>query len=129
MKIHKKTIGKNEIIANLYDNNSTKELLNILEEGAITLSASNYGGFEKVCKLPKSISSKDTQIKAEAGDIMLYNNNQIVFFYGTNTWAYTRLGKVVDENIDSLKNILSGNDTSLVIELVKEEKNRTFGKK
>ena len=28
------------------------------------------------------------------GDIVLYSGDQIVIFYGSNSWAYTRLGHV-----------------------------------
>ena len=27
---------------------------------------------------------------------MLYQGNQIVLFYGSNSWSYTRLGKIDD---------------------------------
>ena len=39
-----------------------------------------------------SFSRNDTQLNANSGDIMLYCGNQIVLFYGTNSWAYTKLG-------------------------------------
>ena len=32
----------------------------------------------------------------QAGDIVLYNANQIVIFYGSNSWSYTRLGHIDD---------------------------------
>ena len=31
-----------------------------------------------------------------AGDIVLYNGNNIVMFYGSNSWSYTRIGKIDD---------------------------------
>ena len=30
----------------------------------------------------------------DSGDIVLYNNSNIVLFYASNTWSYTRLGKM-----------------------------------
>lgn len=33
-------------------------------------------------------------VKNNSGDIVLYSGNQIVVFYGSNSWTYTRLGHV-----------------------------------
>lgn len=111
------TIGNHVIHAVLEDNPSAEELAELLKKGPITMSASNYGGFEKVCSLGHRLATNDVQTTTDAGDIMLYSGNQIVIFYGSNNWAYTRLAKVVDEEISSLRDILSGSETEVVIEL------------
>ena len=90
----------------------------MLTNGAITLSCSNYGGFEKVCRLGVTLPSNDTQITTTVGDVMLYSSNQIVIFYASNSWAYTRLGRVDEEYIDRLEEILSGNDTEITLSLM-----------
>lgn len=113
----KLTIGSNSVLARLEKNDSTKELINLLKNGSITMDASNYGGFEKVCALGTRITSKDVQTTTCAGDIMLYCGNQIVIFYGSNRWAYTRLGKVVEEDIPNLREILSGSESEVILEL------------
>ena len=41
-----------------------------------------------------TISSNDKRITTSPGDIVLYSSNQIVLFYGSNTWEYTRLGHI-----------------------------------
>lgn len=117
----KLTIGSNEIMAELADNDSAKELAELLQDGPITMSASNHGGVEKICKLGTSLTNNDTQIKTETGDIMLYNSNQIVIFYNSNSCAYTRLAKVVEEDMDSLEEVLSGEESTVVIELASEK--------
>lgn len=75
---------------------AAKELTELLAQGPVTIAMSDYGGFEKVGPLRTELSASNEQITTEAGDIMLYNGDNIVLFYGSNTWAYTPLGKVMD---------------------------------
>ena len=111
------TVGDNSFVIMLEDNESANALRDFLLDGDKTISASNYGGFEKVCQLGTSLPSNDKQTTTEAGDVMLYNGNQIVIFYGSNSWAYTRLGKVEGLSADELDNILSGPETELTLSL------------
>ena len=46
--------------------------------------------------LGKSLSTDNQQITTQAGDIVLYSGNQIVMFYGSNSWSYTKIGKIDD---------------------------------
>ena len=47
-------------------------------------------------------------------DIVLYNSNNIVLFYGENTWSYTRLGKInMDDN--EIIDLLSKKDVTITI--------------
>ena len=62
----------------------------------VTLSMSDYSGFEKVGSLGASLPANNAQTTTQAGDIVLYNGNQIVIFYGSNSWSYTRLAHVDD---------------------------------
>ena len=48
---------------------------------------------------------------------MLYQGSNIVIFYGSNSWAYTRLAKVVDEDIPVLNDVLNGSETEVILEL------------
>ena len=84
--------------------NALKELLN---EGDITYTASDYGGFEKVGNLGRAFPHSDTQMTTEAGDVVLYSGNQIVIFYGSNSWSYTKLGRIQGYSAIELKNILT----------------------
>ena len=76
------------------DNEGVEELKNQAEQGTITVQMSKYGGWEQVGSLGRSYPSDDSQITAQNGDIILYSSNQLVLFYGSNSWAYTRLGKI-----------------------------------
>src|SRR3712207_3953675 len=71
------------------NNNATNEIKEELMKGKLTINLSRYGGFEQVGNLGKNYSTNDKKITAEAGDIMLYSGNNIVIFYGKNTWSYT----------------------------------------
>ena len=73
----------------------------------------DYDSFEKVGPLPKSLPRNDTQITTRAGDIILYQGNQITIYYDVNSWNFTKLGKVEDVTQDELKQILGkGNVTA-----------------
>lgn len=76
------------------DNESVAELKKQAEQGAITVQMSKYGGFEQVGSLGRRYPSNDSQITTQNGDIVLYSSSNIVLFYGSNSWAYTRLGKI-----------------------------------
>lgn len=82
--------------AALEDNAATEALLERLGEGPVTLSLSDYGGFEKVGELGFSLPAEDVRITTRPGDIVLYQGDQVVAFYGSNTWAYTPLAHVDD---------------------------------
>ena len=55
---------------------------------------SKYGGFEQVGSIGSTLSSSGTRITTSPGDIVLYSSNQIVLFYDSNTWSYTKLGYI-----------------------------------
>ena len=78
----------------LENNAAVQELISRLSSGDITYTAGDYGGFEKVGSLGFSLPSADSYITAQAGDVMLYNDSQLVIFYGSNSWQYTRIGNI-----------------------------------
>lgn len=111
------TVGENSFVVRLEDNESAAALRELLADGDRTISASNYGGFEKVCQLGTTLPGKDVQTTTSAGDVMLYSSNQIVIFYDSNSWAYTRLGKVENLSADELESILSGPETEITLSI------------
>ncbi|MBO6204135.1 MAG: hypothetical protein J6O13_11435 [Selenomonas sp.] len=72
-------------------NASTAALQKLLP---LTIKLSPYGGFEQVGAIGQNITSADKQITTQYGDIVLYAGNKLVIFYGSNSWAYTRLGHI-----------------------------------
>ena len=81
----------------------------------LTVKMSMYGGFEQVGSLGESLPRNDEQITTGYGDIVLYSGNQIVVFYGSNTWAYTRLGHI-DMTQEELTDLLGNGDVEITLE-------------
>lgn len=71
-------------------------LVEMMRESPVVIQMSDYSGFEKVGSLGTSLPTSNSQTTTQAGDIVLYNGNQIVIFYGSNSWNYTRLGYIDD---------------------------------
>lgn len=89
-------INKESFTATLENNAATEALLDMLNAAPVTIHMADYGGFEKVGALGQQLPASNAQITANPGDIVLYQGNQIVIFYGSNSWSYTRLGKIND---------------------------------
>ena len=106
--------------ATLVQNEATAELISLLEKGAITLSMTENGGFEKVGNLPQSLPASDERQTAHSGDIMLYIGNVMCIFYGSNTWAYTKLGTMDNMTSNEIKEFLSGNPVEVNLSIDNE---------
>lgn len=105
-------IGDTEIPVTWEDNRSVLELIEEVEKGDIIVQMSMYSDNEQVGPLGKSYTSNDKQTTTHNGDIVLYNSSNIVVFYGSNSWSYTRLGKMnLTEN--EVTALLSNGDVTL----------------
>ena len=111
------TVSGKTLPVNIENNDATKALVAALREAPITYQADDYGGFEKVGPLGRSLPTSDTQITTKAGDVILYSANQIVLFYGSNTWSYTRLGRIQFEFLDELKSFLKAGEGKISVSL------------
>ena len=89
----------------------------LCESGPLTIQASMYGGFEQVGSIGARLPSDDAQITTAAGDVVLYSSNQIVVFYGSNSWAYTRLGRITDRNAAEMAALLGNGNVTITISL------------
>ena len=105
-------IGDTEVPVTWEDNASVDALKELAAEDDLIISMSMYGGFEQVGAVGQEIVSDDTRITTEEGDIVLYARDQIVVFYGSNTWEYTRLGHI-DLPAEEMQEILGNGDTEL----------------
>ena len=106
--------GSHTLTATLADNSSSRAFYELLQKGCITVAMHDYGNFEKVGSLPATLPRNDLQITTESGDIILYQGNQITIYYDTNSWNFTRLGKVDGVSQSELKQILGkGNVTTV----------------
>ena len=77
----------------------------------LTIQMSMYGGFEQVGPIGQNITRNDVQTTTQAGDIVLYSGNQIVIFYGSNTWSYTKLGHINLSQLEMTELLGNGNVT------------------
>lgn len=105
-------IGETEVPVAWEENESVKALQDLCP---LTIRMSMYGGFEQVGTIGQNIVREDQQTVTESGDIVLYSGNQIVIFYGSNSWAYTRLGHI-DLSEQEMLNLLSGGDVTITLE-------------
>ena len=89
-------VGDVVFSATLEKNEAMSALVEMMRESPVVIQMSDYSGFEKVGSLGTSLPTSNSQTTTQAGDIVLYNGNQIVIFYGSNSWNYTRLGYIDD---------------------------------
>ena len=108
-------INDEEVNVKWEDNESVRALADLAAEGPVTVETSAYGGFEQVGGLGTTLPSNDVNTTTGPGDIVLYSSNSIVVFYGTNSWAYTRLGHIEDKSTDELKSMLGNSSAVLTI--------------
>ncbi len=111
------TVNGNKVKVTLEDNSSTRALVEILKKGDIVYTADDYGGFEKVGALGHTLPNSDVNLTTQAGDVILYSSNQIVLFYGSNSWSYTRLGKMEGYSISELRTLLCAGEGPVQVTL------------
>lgn len=97
------------------ENEAVRALVELMEQAPVTIMMSDYAGFEKVGPLGQSLPASNSQTTTQAGDIVLYNGNQIVIFYGSNSWSYTRLGHI--EDLTGWEEALGSGDVTVTFSL------------
>lgn len=115
--VMKITVGDTTFTATLADNSSAEALKEMLMEGPLTIDMSDYGNMEKVGPIGKNLPENNEQITTEAGDIILYLGNSLVIYYDTNTWNFTRLGKINDVTQAELKEALGNGDVIVIFSI------------
>lgn len=111
------TVNGTTLTATLADNSSAQALRELLAKSPVTIDMSDYGSMEKVGPLGTSLPTNNEQIDTQAGDIILYQGNQIVIYYNTNSWNFTRLGKINDVTAQELRELLGSGDVSVTLSL------------
>ena len=114
-KMLKLYIDDQEISVAWEDNESVKALRELAEKGSVNITTSRYGGFEQVGPIGQSLPRHDVQTETGPGDIVLYSGNQIVVFFGSNSWFYTRLGHIQDQNAQELTQLLNKSNVNIRI--------------
>lgn len=101
-----------EVCVDWEENDSVAALRDLVIAQPLSIQMSSYGGFEQVGSLGTSLPRNDVQITTQAGDIVLYSGNNIVIFYGSNSWAYTRLGHI-ELSSSEMPELLSHGDVTV----------------
>lgn len=114
MKMNVNVNGQ-DFTATLENNSAVDAFVQMMENGSVTLQLSDYAGFEKVGPLGQSLPTSNSQTTTHAGDIVLYQGNQIVMFYGSNSWSYTRLGHIDD--LTGWEEALGSGDVTVTLSL------------
>ena len=108
-------VGDVVFSATLEENEAVSALVEMMRESPVVIQMSDYSGFEKVGSLGTSLPASNSQTTTQAGDIVLYNGNQIVIFYGSNSWSYTRLGHIDD--LTGWEDALGSGDVTVIFSL------------
>lgn len=116
------TVGDKIFTATLAENSSVEVLKERLAQGPLTVRMSDYGDMEKVGPLGFSLPRNDVSITTAPGDLILYQGSSLVIYYDTNSWSFTRLGKVDGVTTrEQMLDLLGGaGDITLTLSLQKE---------
>ena len=109
--------GGRTFTATLVDNSSSQALLEQLAKGDITVEMEDYANMEKVGSLGIRLPRNDKQTTTGPGDIILYQGHNLVIYYDTNSWSFTRLGKINNASQADLKAALGKGDVRVTLSL------------
>ncbi|MBP5154851.1 MAG: hypothetical protein ILP12_07630 [Lachnospiraceae bacterium] len=114
------TINDQPVTVEWESNEAIRRMLSIavVRNSVWQVKMSMYGGFEQVGALGTDLPTNDTPIVTQPGDIVLYQGSQIVIFYGSNSWSYTRLGRITDKTPEELAALLGNGNVTLRITAV-----------
>ena len=110
------TIGGQTQLVTLVDNDATRELVAALQSAPITVTL-NDNNFEIWGSLGRSLTTKNEQMTAQPGDVVLYSGQYICIFYDTNSWSYTRLGKIDGLSGSQLRTFLKAGQNNISVTL------------
>ncbi len=115
------TAGKTVFTATFSDNSSAEAFKNLLAEESLTVDMHDYGSFEKIGEIGDMLPRNDEQITTEPGDVILYLGTSITIYYDTNSWNFTRLGKIQDTTKEDLLAALGDGNVTVTFSLEKSE--------
>ena len=98
-----------------WEDNESAAALKELAAGGLEIRMSMYGGFEQVGSIGQRLPASDVQTVTSSGDIVLYSGSQLVVFYGSNSWAYTRLGHITDKTPEEMRALLGSGDVTITL--------------
>lgn len=105
--------------ATLVNNRATAALKRKLAQGPITVKAHDYGGMEKVGRLPWSLPRHDVNLHTRTGQIILYQGRQLSLYYGRNEWQLTPIAQIHHVSASQLKHDLGHGQVNIRYSLPK----------
>ena len=111
------TIDEETHTVTMEDNVGTRALIAALQTENIVYIAHDYGNFEKVGYIGQSFPTDNHQITTSAGDLVLYGGDNICIFYGSNSWSYTRIGKLYGLSADEVRRFVKAGEGEVSITL------------
>lgn len=111
------TIGGLTHSATLVNNSATQTLIEKLKDGSVTVTLNSSGGFEIWGALGFSLPTSNEQVNAQPGDVILYNGSNICMFFGSNSWSYTRLGRIDGLSESELRTFLKAGESNISVTL------------
>ena len=111
------TIAEETHTVTMEDNVATRALVAALQTENIVYIAHDYGNFEKVGYIGQSFPTDNHQITTSAGDLVLYGGDNICIFYGSNSWSYTRIGKLDGLSADEVRRFVKAGEGEVNITL------------
>ena len=109
------TIGEQTQSVTLVDNAATRALVEKLQLAPVSVTLNSSGGFEIWGALGFSLPTSNQQLAAQPGDVILYNGSNICLFYGSNSWSYTRLGKIDGLSESELRTFLKAGESNITV--------------
>ena len=116
-KMMRVKIGETAVEVSWEDNESVEALRELCKDGPVTVQLTMYGDFEQVGSIGTALPANDEQMTTSAGDIVLYSGDQLVIFYGSNSWAYTKLGHITDQDSEGMAQLLGNGDVTVTISM------------
>ena len=111
------TIGGKTESVTLADNSATQALVKKLQQASVTVTLNSSGDFEIWGALGFPLPTSNEHINAQPGDVILYGGSNICIFYGTNSWSYTRLGKIDNLSASELRTFLKAGESNIGVTL------------
>lgn len=108
-------INEYEFLIDMEENQAVDQLKEMVRSGPVEIQMEDYAGSEKAGSLGTMLPREDVQMTTDPGDMVLYNGNQIVIFYGHNSWSYTKLGHVND--LSSWQKALGSGDITMMLKM------------
>ena len=97
-----------------WSDNKTVDSLKSLVINELTIEMHRYGDFEQVGDIGYEVPTSDERITTVPGDIVIYQSNKLVVFFGSNTWEYTKIGHIQLSSIE-IEKLLSDKDVTVTL--------------